>query len=89
MFNSIGKMTYDRLGYQLIQPGRPSEKGSGSHGQLRGPSDSLASPRTPWELSPPPTTPNAPNMNSVHICVKQPFKVKTVNCETAGLVIAK
>lgn len=31
-----------------------------------------------------PVIPNAPNMNSVYICLKHPFKVKTVNCETVG-----
>lgn len=45
-------------------------------------------PRTPCDFPSLPI-PNAPTMNSVHNCLKQPFKVKTVNRETAGTVIAK
>lgn len=49
---------------------------------------SLAPLRMPCELPSTPI-PKAPKINSVHIYVKQPFTVKTVNCETAGTVTAK
>lgn len=48
---------------------------------------SLAPLRMPCELPSTPI-PKAPKINSVHIYVKQPFTVKTVNCETAGTVTA-